>query len=173
MNPTILTHVGNVFDFLRPEQCLFAIEEIAHALSHLCRFTGHTREFYSVAQHSVHVSYLAPKEHALAGLLHDAAEAYLGDVASPLKALLPAYQDIEAKVEQSLLKSFGLDIHLPPSVKQADMQILVTEMRDLMPSHVPCAMPGGFQPLPNVVITPWSSADAKRAFLARYKELMS
>lgn len=173
MSPTILTHGGNVFNLLHPEQCIFAIEDIAHALSNLCRFTGHTREFYSVAQHSVHVSHLAPKEHALAGLLHDAAEAYLGDVASPLKALLPAYKEIEVKVEQMLLSSFGLDIHLPPSVKQADMLMLVTERRDLMPLHVPYAIPGGFQPLPGVFIQPWSPAGSKHAFLARFKELTS
>ena len=66
MTPDILTAAGRYFDFTRPADCAFDIDEIAHALSNICRFAGHTRTFYSVAQHSVHVSHLVPQEHALA-----------------------------------------------------------------------------------------------------------
>lgn len=99
MTPHILTYTGLHFPLLKPEYFHFNILDIAHALSQLCRFTGHTSSFYSVAQHSVMVASLVPADQALAALMHDAAEAYLGDVSSPLKALLPDYKLIETNVE--------------------------------------------------------------------------
>lgn len=93
VGPTILLRSGSYFDFENPEGSEFDLFDIAHALGHLCRFTGHVMRFYSVAEHCVHCSRIVPPEHALAALMHDAAEAFIGDVSRPLKAMLPGYQD--------------------------------------------------------------------------------
>lgn len=168
MTPTILTAEGTYFDFTDPAGSEFGIDAIAHALSHICRYTGHCRDFYSVAQHSVLVSYAVPPEDALAGLLHDAAEAFIGDVAKPLKRLLPDYQVLEASIEAAVFARFGLPTELPPSVKRADLQLLVTEKRDLMPScrnaewHI-----DGIEPLERK-IWPWAPSQARQSFKDRY-----
>jgi hypothetical protein len=99
---SITTLSGKFFDILKPEEYEYDIEEIATALSNLCRYTGHVNTFYSVAEHSVLVSRIVPERLALAGLLHDASEAYLGDVSSPLKKLLPEYKRIEDRVQRAI-----------------------------------------------------------------------
>jgi len=133
MNPCILTASGRYFDFIDPSVRDIHITDIARALSRICRFTGHTAQFYSVAQHSVLVSHVVPKRFALEGLLHDASEAYLGDVSSPLKQLLPDYRDIERRVEDAIRLKFRLSSSAADSVKDADLRLLVTEKRDIMP----------------------------------------
>lgn len=171
MSPTILTAGGEYFNFLDPEGSAFTIGDIAHALANLCRYTGHTRAFYSVAQHSVLVSYQVPSEHALAGLLHDAAEAFIGDVAKPLKRLLPEYQAIEARVEAAVFARFGLPAELPACVHDADLVLLLTEKRDLMPA---CRSREwaieGVRPMERR-IWPWAPEQARAAFLQRFEEL--
>jgi hypothetical protein len=170
VGPTILLQSGDYFDFLAPETSRFTIEDIAHALSHLCRFTGHTGVFYSVAQHSVHVSHLVPAEHALAGLLHDAAEAFVGDVAKPLKDLLPDYRAIEDRIEAAVLARFGLSLPLPPCVKDADITMLVTEQRQLMRNSEDWDYNRGRQPA-DLRLPYWPPKLAREAFLRRFHEL--
>ena len=133
--PKVQLHSGTTFDYANINSMRFDIEDIAHALSNMCRFNGHTKQFYSVAQHSVLVSDLVPEEHALAALLHDAAEAYCGDMVSPLKQLLPVYQSIHNTIEQSLYESVGVQWPVHQCVKDADVKMLATEVRDLMTPH--------------------------------------
>lgn len=177
MTPDILTAAGTYFHFLEPERSKIGILTIAHALSHICRFTGHTREFYSVAQHSVLVSHLVPPEHALAGLLHDAAEAYLGDVAAPLKMLLPDYKAIESAVEAAVLGKFGLPAKLPPQVKHADKLALAIEQRALMPAHSDvwdCETHPDFAVMVNLhgAFVPLVPEQARHLFLCRFTEVI-
>ena len=103
------------------------VSTIAFALSHINRYTGHVGS-YSVAQHSVIVSRMLPDDLKLAGLLHDATEAYLGDVSSPLKALLPEYKKIEAFYHSVIDDYFGIDTG-HPLIKEADLRTLITEAK--------------------------------------------
>ncbi|MBB4856972.1 5'-deoxynucleotidase YfbR-like HD superfamily hydrolase [Novosphingobium chloroacetimidivorans] len=170
VGPTILLASGEYFDFLDPTSATFAISDIAHGLSHICRFAGHCKQFYSVAQHSVYVSQIVPPEHAFAGLMHDAAEAFVGDVAKPLKDLLPQYREIEHAIETVLLKRYGLSLPLDPSVKEADIVMLATEQVALMQNRDDWQYTRGRTPA-DIDITPMPPIEAREFFLARYAEL--
>lgn len=130
---TILTSAGRMVDVAGLNHEDLDPETIAHALSNLCRFTGHCRTFYSVAQHSVLVASLLPRELKFAGLMHDATEAFIGDMSSPIKALLPFYISLEKVVWWAIAKRYHLPKELPGAVKLADLRALATEKRDLMP----------------------------------------
>lgn len=132
MHPSILTFSGKYINFLDPSVNDYDIVDIAEGLGKICRFTGHSRVFYSVAQHSVLCSYNVPKEYALEALLHDATEAYLGDVSSPLKALLPEYKNLEQLHYTAIAKKFGIPEATSDVVKYVDLVLLKTERRDLM-----------------------------------------
>ncbi|MHB8565280.1 MAG: metal-dependent phosphohydrolase, partial [Acidiferrobacteraceae bacterium] len=132
MDPWILTHSGRMVDLMDPQPSMIDFGDIAWALSQLCRYTGHTRYPYSVAQHSVLVSHHVPKSLEAQALMHDAQEAYIGDLSSPLKRLVPEYGVIEDRVAKAIAERFGLPEKLDESVKRADLQALMTERRDLM-----------------------------------------
>lgn len=171
MEPSICLSSGRDFNFLCPEKSDFKLLDIAVALSKICRFTGHTRSFYSVAQHSVMCSHLVPRHLRLQALMHDAAEAFLGDVSTPLKQLLPDYKAIEKNVEAAVFARFGLPAELDPAVKQADLIMLRTEVHWFMPKH--CAnwpILAGIEPAP-VRLMPLTPSQAQTEFLDRYQEI--
>ncbi len=127
----IQTLSGKQFDYLSATIDDIDIEDIAVALSNICRFSGHLPEFYSVAQHSVLCSQLVSPEFAFEALMHDAAEAYCRDIPAPLKALLPDYREIEKRTDQLIRFKFGLPLEEASVVKYADLTMLATERRDL------------------------------------------
>jgi hypothetical protein len=123
----IQTYTGRQFWPLDPSPDEIFIEDIAHALSMQCRFTGHCLRFYSVAEHSVFVSRLVPSEHALWGLLHDASEAYLCDLARPVKRCVVGYSGAEERLMRVVCVRFDLSHEQPSAVTVADMRMCVTE----------------------------------------------
>lgn len=151
------------------------IDDIAHSLSLQCRFLGHTDAFYSVAQHSVLVSQIVPPEDAIWGLLHDAAEAYLSDVPTPIKCApeMWFYRLAEAHLTTAVAHRFGLPPAIPDSVKRADRVLLATEFRDVITIEDPAWIlrQCGIHPLPNLLILPWSPPVAEDQFLRRFREL--
>lgn len=168
----ITTYTGKAFDLLDPDWDVIDILDIAHALAHICRFTGHVREFYSVAQHSVLVSQQVPPEHALEGLLHDATETYCNDLARPIKRLpgFEAYNELEARLQRAVAMAFGVPAEMSKSVKEADQRMLVTEAKQLLTKPPrPWAIPA--EPYPDLEIKPLPPDVAKAMFLASFQEL--
>lgn len=168
----IQTYSGRRFTPTNPNPDAIVIQDIAHALSMQCRFSGHVNKFYSVAQHCVLVSYICNHEDALWGLLHDATEAYLVDVPRPLKrsGKFDAYLEFEAVMQKAVCKRFGLSEIEPASVKQADAILLATEARDLM-SPIRSDWDYMVEPLP-FKIDPLSHQEAKNLYMKRFFELM-
>lgn len=170
MNKTTMqTYTGALVDLASISPDDIRLPDISHALSLVNRFTGHTKVPYSVAQHSVVVSKLCPQEHAMWGLLHDASEAYLGDVATPLKHMLPAYRELEERVQRAISIRFGLSWPMPQDVHVHDKRALMYEKRSLLlVDH-----DWGIEVEEEVggALTVLSWADAKGLFEDRYKEL--
>lgn len=178
MEPVIETYTGVMFNIVDPDMDDINIEDIAHSLSMQCRFTGHCKEFYSVAEHSVAVAdYLIKKyddrKLALAGLLHDASEAYLSDLASPLKYQLEHYDIIEMNLHAHLENRFNIDLR-DPRIKEADTALLSQETRQLMFSKGDAwdwEGNWGGRPEPIEPIICMDPKDAKRVFLQWFEVL--
>lgn len=154
----------------KPEE--IDIVDIAHALSMQCRFTGHVKKFYSVAEHSVRVSFLCKPENALYGLLHDASEAYLCDVARPVKHMeaMKEYLKVEKIIMNAVCDKYHLDRKMPSDVKSADDTLCYSEARDLLGPLVP-----GWKntvKLLDYKVIPWTQLEAENYFLERFCELV-
>ena len=173
MEPWIETVNGNKFWYTGEDTSGIEIEDIAHALSNVCRYTGHCHSFYSVAEHSILVALLVPKHKRLWALLHDASEAYLADMASPVKQLLPEYKALEHRIMVRIAKKFGLPDRFweDKDIKQADWAQLKAEAKVLLPSggkdwYFPDTVGTGLEP--NCI----SSNQAKMEFIDFYQDCL-
>ena len=169
------TWSGTKFFPLRPNVSDINIGDIAASLSNQCRFGGHTRVFYSVARHSVHVSELVAHEGpvaALWGLLHDSAEAYLLDLPRPIKNSpgMEGYRRAESKLLCAIAQAFSLPCDLPPSIQHADEIMLVTEARDLMHAAIELPARVSHAALPST-LSPWGPRLARRRFLEKFGDV--
>lgn len=172
--PFVLTYTGKRLHLDAPAIEEIDVADIAHSLSLLCRFNGQCSHFYSVAQHSVHVSELAecigPKdrkrEFAIAGLLHDAAEAYIGDIVSPVKGYCPQLAELEDRILKVICAKFGVSLPFPEEIRVADVAMLGSEAKAL------CNGNGGIWSettgiANNIPIMPVSSRVAEELFIGR------
>jgi len=171
----IQTLTGNAFDFTEPANYKFDAAEVATALARTARFGGHTQHFYSVAQHSVLVSRrFTDQNDRLAALLHDAAEAFIGDISRPVKSLIVTQSRVLRQLENRIAHWID-SIHCTleadhDKIKEEDNRALATESRDLMEPP-----PRPWVPLPppwEERIEPWSQEYARDEWLRCYLECL-
>jgi hypothetical protein len=170
----IQTHSGVRFELLNPTPKMVRVADIAHHLSHLCRFTGGVSTFYSVAEHAVAVSHLVERETddplvILKALHHDSTEAYLGDVSKPLKDLLPAYKRIEARVAAAIFQKLKLT-HVPDRWHVADLAMLSAEALYLLKTRRDWKLPVKPAVYP---IWGWKPKIARAVFQLRHNQLVA
>lgn len=136
---TIKVAWGHYVDLSNPDPATIDLRSIAAALSKICRFGGHCPRFYSVAEHCVHATRLARSERLsvealIAVLLHDAAEAYIGDMVKPLKVSIPQFADVERRIEAAIERRFNVDFAKWATViKRFDRAMLKAEKTIMWP----------------------------------------
>lgn len=168
MNPFIITRYGHKVHFLKPTPSEIDIRDICHALSRLVRFNSHTIQPYYVAQHVCLAADHCSQECKREAFAHDFAEAFTGDCPAPLKSLLPQFTEIEGRLERVIARRFGHRYPYPTAVREIDMQMLVTEMREL--THRSDWKEYPFSPL-DIKIEPWDSERCRREFMKRFRSL--
>lgn len=172
VRPFIRTFSGKVMYFDDPGPSI-AIEDIANGLANNCRWSGQCKGFYSIAQHSVLVSKVIAPNYALYGLLHDASEAYTGDVSHPLKKMIgDLFRPIENKIEAAVWKRYGLEQPnqvVQEHIKDADMSVALAEARVLMDMEMTYK---NVRPAKVDLTHQWDHRDAKIMFMNRFQELM-
>lgn len=162
-DPAIRTISGKWVNVFEPTEDMFLIEDIAHALSHQCRFSGHLKYFYSVAQHSIECYRIAceqklDKKELLTALMHDSSEAYLVDIPRPIKKQFPQYKIIENNVMTILSTKFNFTWPLSENIKKIDDIMLDTEWNNLMINDIS-------------YLDVYSQSYAKELFLKIFNEL--
>lgn len=167
----MLTATGGAFHPLDPRPEEVHIEDIAAALSKMCRYGGHTRRFYSVAEHSILMASKAPEGLKMAALLHDASEAYLQDIIRPVKVHLTGYAEIESRLMAVIAAKFGFAWPLPTEVKKLDEAIIGDE-REQAVRYPEGKAWSRWEPVPplNVTIQFWAPELAEWVFLQSFRE---
>jgi hypothetical protein len=163
------TATGRQFWPMDPRPHEVFIDDIAHALSMLCRFGGHCLRFYSVAEHSVLIARAAAPEHKLWALLHDAPEAYIVDIVRPLKPFLIGYREAEQRLMRAICVRFNLHLELPADVKALDRSILADERIQAM-AEPPRPWDGEVAPL-GIELQFWSPERARSEFISTFEIL--
>lgn len=167
----IQTFTGRQFWPLDPRPDEIDIADIAHALAHDCRFGGHCRRYYSVAEHSVLLSRMVAPCHRLAALMHDSPEGYLRDLVRPVKRTMPAYRAAETAIWRAICTRFELPTDLPAEVHEADNRILVDErQQNMAPPPAPWSVEEQVAPL-GVSLRFWSPIEAEFWFLTEFDHL--
>lgn len=141
----------------------FELEDIAQGLSRLCRFSGQCNKFYSVAEHSYHLSYIVNPSYALEALLHDASEAYISDISRPWKELLKDYVALEKIIQSAINTKFNVT------------KSYHVEMRDTNVGNYEAAVFFGLTENLIMLEVPmkfWKPKKAYKKFMERYNELM-
>jgi uncharacterized protein len=164
---------GVAFYPLEPVLEKIRVTDIAHALSHLCRYNGHTRKFYSVAQHAFIVSYLVHERYAFEGLHHDDAEAYLGDLIYPIRQhpMMRGFNEAEDRLLQAIGRAYGSPNLYPPAVAIADREVVYHESRSFGPVPVEWKDVYYTSPPARYRITPLPARIARWLYLSRHEEL--
>lgn len=176
-NDWIQTFSGMPFDMRNFDPDNILIEDIAHAGALTCRFGGHCKKFYSVAQHAVLVSRRLPGHLKFAAIMHDSTESYLHDVTTPLKRMLPEYKKKELELQRVIEKKFGfaMDAFEDPVLKDVDFRMCVTEARDLFNRNMLkhwSRLFKKYEPYEER-IEPWPPEEAEEMFLTEFKYLKS
>jgi 5'-deoxynucleotidase YfbR-like HD superfamily hydrolase len=168
---------GATFNYNRPEESGVTIDDLASALSNVCRFAGHLPRFYSVAQHLVNTSRIVEPDLAFTALMHDTAEAFTNDLPTPLKWALPIFKELEVKIEAAMAAKFGFEFPYPPEIKEADTIMLmlekyyVKEDDSVWPNYEKYTKRVVKPFLDKVDLDSWQPRRAKREFLERFEEL--
>lgn len=170
MRNYIQTHTGMKVHLPDADPSEFRIGDIAHALSMMPRFAGHIDRFYSVAEHSINVAEIVPDEHKLQALLHDATEAYICDIPTPFKRLLPGYKELEDDLWRAISTKFGVPFELHALVKDADGIMLMTEKDALKKDSAPFAPEYEQFPRAKFKHRDWTHEDAEKEFKKKFYE---
>lgn len=173
MSGWMQTYTGRAFHPLEPNLDDIDIEDIAHALAMTCRYNGHCYRFYSVAEHCVILSHTVDPVNARWALMHDAAEAYIGDMVRPLKYDLPEFQAAEDRLDAAIAGKFDLGWPMPAQVKEHDTRIVIDERsQNMATAPQPWSLLAGYQPL-GVTLSYWDPTRAEVEFMSRYKQLFN
>jgi len=177
VNNTIRLYSGKYLDLANPRPEDFTLADVARGLSHICRFGGQIERFYSVAEHSHHCAMLAWQDgrsqpDRLACLMHDAAEAFAGDIVKPLKVMLQGYDEVEKAVERAIAQKWGIDFDgAADVVKEIDRSMLIAERRTLFSADKVKWTGEDAVRKVQVNIGCWSPDLAMRLFIQQAKEL--